>query len=122
MQWYLAVLKNYVGFSGRARRTEYWTFFLVSLIISSMLALISLVIGDENTILSSLYGLAVLVPTLAVTMRRLHDTGRPGWWLLVGLIPVVGVIVLLVFAALPGTAGTNEYGSDPKGPPVTAFA
>lgn len=113
MSWYLAVLKNYVGFSGRARRTEYWMFFLVNIIISIILGIIDAIIHSQ--ILSLIYGLAVLLPSLAVGCRRLHDTDRTGWWLLIGLIPVIGAIVLIVFFCIAGDTGDNKYGPDPKG-------
>jgi uncharacterized membrane protein YhaH (DUF805 family) len=121
MSWYLAVLKNYAKFSGRARRTEYWMFMLFSLIISLVLAFIEGLLGSGG-VLGLLYGLAVLVPSLAVSVRRLHDTGRSGWWLLIGLIPIVGVIVLIVFAVQDSNAGDNAYGPNPKAAPMPTVA
>jgi uncharacterized membrane protein YhaH (DUF805 family) len=115
MSWYLAVLKNYVGFSGRARRTEYWMFTLVNLIVA--LILFVLVLATKSTALVALYwlyGLAVLLPSLAVASRRLHDSGKSFAWILIGLVPFVGAVVLLVFMCLPGTPGPNQYGADPK--------
>ncbi len=115
MNWYLAVLKNYVGFSGRARRTEYWMFALFNLIIFVVLAILAAVTKSLFFwLIYGLYGLAVLVPGLAVTWRRMQDTGRNGLWILLGLIPFVGGIVLLVFMLLPGTPGPNEFGADPR--------
>jgi uncharacterized membrane protein YhaH (DUF805 family) len=114
MNWYLAVLKNYVGFSGRARRMEYWMFALFNAII--FLALFILVLATRSSIfwiLLVLYDLAVIVPSLAVTWRRIQDTGRHGLWILLGLIPIVGPIIVLVFTILPGTPGPNEFGPDP---------
>jgi uncharacterized membrane protein YhaH (DUF805 family) len=113
VNWYLAVLKNYAGFSGRARRTEYWMFFLVNLVIAVVLDILGLY-ARFFTIIGLLYGLAVLIPSLAVGVRRLHDTGRSGWWLLIGLIPVIGTIILLVFFATDGEPGDNQYGPNPK--------
>jgi uncharacterized membrane protein YhaH (DUF805 family) len=113
VNWYLAVLKNYAGFSGRARRTEYWMFFLFNLIITSVLNAISMAM-DQGSLLGGIYGLAVLIPGLAVAVRRLHDTGRSGWWLLLGLVPVVGTIVLIVFLATEGERGSNAHGPNPK--------
>lgn len=120
MNWYLEVLKKYAVFSGRARRKEYWYFFLFSLIISIVLAVVDGVTGSFSAeagvgLLGGIYALAVLIPGLAVSVRRLHDTGRSGWWLLIALIPVIGAIVLLVFMVLEGKPGTNQYGSNPKG-------
>ena len=113
VSWYLAVLKNYAGFSGRARRTEYWMFILFNIIISAVLGAIGSV-ADQGSTLGGLYGLVVLIPSLAVAVRRLHDTGRSGWWLLIGIIPLIGAIVLIVFMASEGKPGDNEYGSNPK--------
>jgi uncharacterized membrane protein YhaH (DUF805 family) len=112
MNWYLAVLKNYVGFSGRARRTEFWVFVLVNAVVQAVLSIVGNAM--DNNVLLSIYSLLVLLPTIAVWVRRLHDTGRSGFWLFIGLIPIVGFIVLLVFALIPGAQGPNQYGPDPK--------
>src|SRR5215216_2263257 len=118
MSWYLEVLKKYAVFSGRARRKEYWMFFLISLLISAVLIAIDSLIGTFSQtgfgLLQGLYSLAVLIPSIAVTVRRLHDTGRTGWWILIGLIPVIGGIVLLIFMVLDSEPETNEYGPNPK--------
>jgi uncharacterized membrane protein YhaH (DUF805 family) len=115
MNWYLAVLKNYVGFSGRAGRTEYWMYALFNFIIFVVLGILAAVTRSFFFwIILFLYDLGVLVPSLAVTWRRMQDTGRHGLWILLGLIPFVGGIVLLVFMFLPGTPGSNEFGPDPK--------
>ena len=125
MHWYIDVLKKYAVFSGRARRKEFWMFFLFSTIISILLALIDEFMGwhielDEDSLgfLSTLYYVAVIVPYLAVIFRRLHDTGRSGWWFLIAFIPLVGVLILLVFLILQGTRGENRYGPDPKVAPT----
>jgi uncharacterized membrane protein YhaH (DUF805 family) len=115
MSWYVQVLKRYAEFGGRARRTEFWMFALINLIISLVLGSVEGLFGGPG-VLGGLYGLAVLIPGLAVSVRRLHDTGRSGWWLLIGLVPLVGAIVLLVFAAQDGQPGVNEYGPNPKAP------
>ncbi len=119
MQWYLAVLKNYVGFSGRARRTEYWMYTLINAIIIVILSVLGAIphLGFF-LILGYLYELGILLPSVAVTVRRLHDTNKSGWWILIGLIPLVGGIVLLIFTVLPGDRGPNRYGDDPKGVPA----
>ncbi len=119
MNWYLAVLKKYAVFSGRARRKEYWMFFLFSVIISLVLMAIDGVMGTKSTmagmgILGALYTLAVFLPALGVTIRRLHDTNRSGWWIFISLVPIVGLIVLLVFLIQEGTPGVNDYGPNPK--------
>ncbi|MFC5451064.1 DUF805 domain-containing protein [Paenibacillus aestuarii] len=113
MEWYLKVLQNYVGFSGRARRKEYWMFTLFSAIIGIVLTILELVVGLRS-VLTGIYSLAVLLPSLAVTFRRLHDTGRSGWWILIGLIPIVGSIILLVFSCLDSDSHDNQYGPNPK--------
>lgn len=112
MDWYLKVLKQYADFNGRARRKEYWMFALFNLIITVGLGVVAGII--RTPILGTLYTLAVLVPGLAVSVRRLHDIGKSGWTLLFGLIPIVGAILLIVWAASEGTSGNNPYGPDPK--------
>jgi uncharacterized membrane protein YhaH (DUF805 family) len=113
MNWYVSVLKNYVGFQGRARREEYWMFVLVNAGIVLALSLLQSLLG-LGLILSTLYGLAVLLPHLAVGARRLHDTGRSGWWLLLMLIPLIGSIILIVFFVQDSRFGDNQYGPNPK--------
>ena len=120
MDWYIGVLKKYTVFSGRARRKEYWMFFLFNCIIATVLSVLGTVLGSIGgigiifTILSGIYSLAVLCPGLAVTVRRLHDVGRPGLHILFALIPLVGAILLLIWTVTEGTAGDNEYGPNPK--------
>ena len=118
MHWYIEVLRKYVVFEGRARRKEYWIFVLISSLILIFLSLIDEMTGwkvwDDEGVLSLLYSIAVFVPTLAVLVRRLHDTDRSGWWVLIALIPLVGAIVLLVFLILKGNEGDNRFGPDPK--------
>ncbi|QNE76185.1 DUF805 domain-containing protein [Streptomyces finlayi] len=112
MNWYLDVLKNYAGFSGRARRKEYWMFVLFNCLAALVLVGIGFVI--ETQIPYIIYILAVLVPALAVMVRRLHDTGRSGWWMLISFVPLVGGIMLLVFLASDGKPEANAYGENPK--------
>lgn len=120
MNWYLAVLKKYAVFSGRARRKEYWMFYLFNIIVSIVLGLVAGFMAADSDeagaadLILWIYTLAILLPAMGVTIRRLHDTGRSGWWLLIGLVPIVGAIVLLVFTVLKGQVGDNEYGPDPK--------
>jgi uncharacterized membrane protein YhaH (DUF805 family) len=113
MNYYIEVLKKYAVFTGRAGRREFWMFFLFNIIISIVLSIVGKFLHAE--ILSTLYALAVLLPGIGVGIRRLHDTGRSGWWLLIGLIPIVGCIILIVFWAKQGDAGTNQYGATPSG-------
>ena len=121
MHWYIDVLKKYTVFSGRARRKEFWMFFLFSVVILMIFAVIDEFMGlkfemggDSYGFLSSLYYLGVAIPYLAVIVRRLHDTDRSGWWILISLIPLIGGIILLVFLILEGTKDDNRFGPDPK--------
>ena len=108
-EWYLVPFKKYVDFEGRAGRKEFWTFILVNLVISALLA-------NFLPYLGSLFSLAIIVPSIAVSVRRLHDVGQSGWLLLVGLIPLVGLIILIYFYVQESQAGTNEYGITPISP------
>ena len=119
MNWYLGVLKKYAEFGGRAQKAEYWFFFLFTILVSVGLGIIDRITGSFMPqvgmgLLGVLYSLAVFIPTLAVSIRRLHDTGRSGWWLLIGLIPLVGVIVLIIFMVQDSNPGENQYGPNPK--------
>ena len=113
MSWYLQVLKKYAVFSGRARRKEYWYFALFSFIIALVLGLIDSLVGTYS-VLSGLYSLAVLLPGIGVSIRRLHDTVRSGWWFFIGLIPLIGTIILLIYMVSDSQAETNQYGPSPK--------
>ncbi|GHV84736.1 membrane protein [Spirochaetia bacterium] len=117
VNWYKAVLQKYAEFSGRARRKEFWMFFLGNVIIGVVLCILGIIpfIGIIFAIVSGIFGLAVLVPTIAVGARRLHDTNRSGLLLLLWLIPLVGFIIVLIFLAQEGIPGDNQYGSNPKG-------
>lgn len=115
MNWYLEVLKKYAVFEGRAGRNEYWFFILFNILISMVLAFIDRLTAnvDPETglgILSGLYTMGVMIPGMAVSVRRLHDTGRSGWWLLITFVPVLGAIVFLYFMVLDSNPETNEYG------------
>ena len=120
MNWYLKALGSYATFSGRARRKEYWTFGLVNAaILIALFTAITITAGGGHSplILSIVYGvfaLLILLPSIAVMVRRLHDTDRSGWWFWISLIPAIGGIVLLVFTLLDGNPGTNQYGPSPK--------
>jgi uncharacterized membrane protein YhaH (DUF805 family) len=114
-------LKKYAVFEGRARRAEYWQFFVLTLAIS-ILGQVLIEMFKGVPLLGFVFALALvvvclglIVPSLAVGFRRLHDIDKSAWWLLIGLIPLIGVIVLLVFFVLPGTPGPNRFGPDPKG-------
>ena len=126
MNWYLQALKKYADFSGRARRKEYWFFVLFNIIISVVLTVCDVFMGTYSAaasigILTGIYTLAVLIPGIAVSVRRLHDTDRSGWWLLIVLVPLIGWIVLLIFMLIDGQPGQNAYGPSPKtGDPTIA--
>jgi uncharacterized membrane protein YhaH (DUF805 family) len=119
MNWYLEALKKYAVFNGRSRRKEYWYFFLFNIIISIVLRFIDGVIGSFSAeagmgILGGVYTLAVLVPWMAVMVRRLHDVDLSGWWMLLGVFPFIGAIVLLVFMTQDSNPDENQYGKNPK--------
>ena len=121
MNWYIHVLKNYAVFKGRAQRQEYWYFFLFNIIISIALSMLDSALGNPGAgegvgVIGSVYSLAVLIPSIAVGVRRLHDTGRTGWWMFIGLIPLVGILVLLYFFVQDSQHEANEYGPNPKDP------
>ncbi len=115
LSWYIGALKKYAIFNGRSRRLEYWTFTLINALILAGLGYADASMGNYPPLLSALYGLAVLIPAIAVTVRRLHDTDRSAWWLLIILVPAIGQLVLLVFMLIGGKRDRNQYGPDPKG-------
>jgi uncharacterized membrane protein YhaH (DUF805 family) len=120
MSWYLQVLKKYAVFSGRARRKEYWMFLLFNVIFGIVASIIDRIIGSSiggmgYGVIGLLYCLAVLIPGLAVTVRRLHDTGKSGGWIFICLIPIVGWIWLLVLVCTDSKPEVNKYGANPKG-------
>ncbi|MFI1735700.1 DUF805 domain-containing protein [Streptomyces acidicola] len=119
MNWFVEVLKKYAVFSGRARRKEYWMFALFASIIYVVLAAIGFTVLD-SLVPALVFYVAVLLPALGVTVRRLHDTGRTGWWILIGVVPLVGEIVMLVFLCGDSEAGENQYGPNPKAIPAHA--
>ncbi len=119
---YKSVLtKKYADFTGRARRAEYWWFVLINFVVMFSLLVLTIILSGSNDSLTGLggiiyavYALGVILPSLAVTVRRLHDMGKSGWMLLIGLIPFVGLIILLVFYFTDGEPGANQYGPSPK--------
>jgi len=115
MNWYLKVLKQYADFNGRSRRKEYWMFVLINLIISWSLALLDYAAGTSIfSIVSTIYSLAIFVPALAVSVRRLHDIGKSGWYYLLVLLPIIGWIWLIVLFATDSEAGPNKWDQNPK--------
>jgi len=130
MSYYLTVLKKYAVFTGRARRAEIWYFILFNFIVSMVLQILFGSVGATEKAIEAwvkvsplafvplLYSLATIIPAIAVGIRRLHDTGRSGWWLLISFVPLVGAIVLIVFYAQEGESGDNAYGTNPKAAPM----
>lgn len=119
MNYYLSVLKNYAVFSGRARRSEFWYFVLFNLIFSIISGILDSIVGIKVTpyhlgLINLIYALAVFIPGIAVTARRLQDTGKSGWMMLIVFIPIVGAIWLLILMCLDSNSGDNEYGPNPK--------
>ena len=119
MNWFITALKKYATFSGRSQRSEYWYFLLFYLIIYLVLAVVDGITGSFSAksgigLLTGIFSLAMLLPGLSVAVRRLHDTGRSGWWIFIGLIPLIGGIVLIVFLVQDSEAGANRFGGNPK--------
>jgi len=121
--WKLVVLQSYAKFDGRAGRGEYWWFALANIVVYVALSILTQISGIFS-LLFFIYALAVFVPSIAVAIRRLHDTDKSGWLLLIGLIPFVGAIILLVFVIQEGTSGPNQYGPGQElaAPTTTAAA
>lgn len=143
MEWATLPLKKYAEFEGRSRRKEYWMYVLLLIAVGLVIGTVEGIVGLSGMVgpygpLTALFLLGTLVPSLAVGVRRLHDTGRSGWWLLIGYGPfllslvltmagslqlamilsvlaLVGFVALLVFMVMEGTRGPNQYGPDPKG-------
>ena len=107
------VTRHYVDFEGRARRSQFWYFVLVYFVIALVLSILQQIVG-LGYLLSGLLGIALLLPNLSLGVRRLHDTNKSGWWILIGIIPILGWIALIYFYCQPGTAGSNTFGADPK--------
>lgn len=113
--YYKLAFQKYADFSGRSRRSEYWYFVLFNALISWALLFLGGVIGEVvGLALYGIYALAAIIPSLAVLVRRLHDTGRSGWWFLIAFIPLVGGILLIVWLATDGVGEQNRWGSNPK--------
>lgn len=112
-----ACLSRYVTFRGRARRSEFWWFALFVSAGGLVLNLVDFVLFDGFAILSPLFSLAMLLPNLAVGVRRLHDIGRTGWWMLIALVPLIGTLVLIFFWVQDSEAGANRHGPSPKALP-----
>ena len=119
MDWFITVLKKYAVFEGRARRKEYWYFILAYALIALVLSVLDSAVATGG-LLRAILALALLLPTVAVGVRRLHDTDRSGWWALIGLIPFIGAIVLIIFFVIDSQPGANRFGPNPKGDAIKA--
>ncbi|QAY75883.1 DUF805 domain-containing protein [Sphingosinicella sp. BN140058] len=121
MEWATLPFKKFADFNGRSRRKEYWSFVLLYVVCLVAAIIVEGVLGMSGAVggvygpLSALLILVFFVPALAVSVRRLHDTDRSGWWVLISIIPLIGGLVLLVFTVMEGTRGPNRFGADPKG-------
>ena len=117
MTWYIEALKKYGKFEGRARRKEYWMFSLISVLVSIILSFIDTMVrdtGGDLGALSLIYALLILLPSLSVTVRRLHDVGKSGWFILLSFIPIIGTIWLFVLTCKDSESGKNRFGENPK--------
>lgn len=116
MNWYLEMLKKYAVFSGRTCRKEYWMFFLFNFTIYVVLLLIQKIelLSRISSVIAFVFTIAMIIPSIAASVRRLHDTDRSGWWFLVTLVPMIGTIILLIFMVPDSVTGQNQYGANPK--------
>lgn len=117
LNYALMPLQKYAQFTGRSGRAEFWWYFLATVIANVVAQTVDQMINGGPGLLTGALALALFVPGLAVSFRRLHDTDRSAWWLLIGLIPLVGMIVLIVFCVGAGTPGPNKFGEAPSGAP-----
>lgn len=128
MEWMTLPLKRYADFQGRSRRKEYWMFTLFIFIVAVVLGIVEGILGLSGMVggvygpITTLFLLAIIIPSLAVQVRRFHDQDKSGWFVLIGLIPLLGGLVVLVFMCLEGTPGPNRFGDDPKGSSPDIFA
>ena len=121
MEYFISTIKQYAVFKGRARRKEFWYFYLISLVISLVLAFLDHQMGTFNPelgggLLGGVYGIFIFLPSLSLTVRRIHDTSHSGYWAFILLIPIIGVLAILFFALMDSKPGSNEYGISPKEP------
>ena len=121
MEYFISAIKQYAVFKGRARRKEFWYFYLISLVISLALAFLDHQMGTFNPelgggLLGGVYGIFIFLPSLSLTVRRIHDTSHSGYWAFILLIPIIGVLAILFFALMDSKPGSNEYGISPKAP------
>ena len=113
MNWYMEAFRKYAQFGGRARRMEFWMFTLINVLVIFGLVFFADKALWANILLAA-YAVAMFIPCIALTVRRLHDTGRSGWWIFISAVPLIGSIAMIIFEVLPGDVGDNGYGPDPK--------
>jgi uncharacterized membrane protein YhaH (DUF805 family) len=113
LEWYVEVLKKYATFDGRARRKEYWMFQLINTIILIGLLILSFTISSSFALIVAIYTIGIFAPSIAVTVRRLHDIDKSGSWILISLVPFIGGIWFFILTCTEGTYGPNSYGTDP---------
>ena len=113
MEFFIRAYKNYANFSGRDTRQQYWMFVLFNFIIAVILMIIDSLIGTAG-LLSGIFSLVNILPSIAIATRRLHDIGKSGWWQLIVLVPIIGFIVLIIWLAKQGMEGANQFGDDPR--------
>jgi len=113
MNWYLTAFKKYAVFSGRSRRKEFWIFSVINTLIYALLAFLEFQLNSPGYFMLA-FTLIIFIPSIAVTIRRLHDTSRSGWWFLIYAIPVVGPLIILFFMAKNSTEEENDFGQNPK--------
>ena len=114
MNFYLDPWKKFADFKGRARRKEFWIFFFINSAVMYLLQFLTTKLGMVGTIILAVFALAILVPSAAAAIRRMHDIGKSGWWVLINLIPIIGTIWFIILGAKDSQQGSNEYGACPK--------
>ena len=114
MNFYVDAWKKFADFGGRSRRKEFWMFWLINMVINWVLTLLTAKLGIVGTIFTGVFGLAILVPSLAVAIRRMHDIGKSGWWICINFIPIIGTIWYIILAAKDSEVNSNQWGACPK--------
>ncbi|MBO0589251.1 DUF805 domain-containing protein [Sporosarcina sp. E16_8] len=118
MSWIIESFRNTFNFSGRARRTEYWLFYLFTIVISFIMSIVDIALGldfsDELGVFTLIFLLIILIPGLSVTVRRLHDSGKSGFWILLNFIPLIGNFIVFILTLLDSQSELNQYGPNPK--------
>jgi uncharacterized membrane protein YhaH (DUF805 family) len=114
MKYYLEALKKYAVFDGRASMAEYWYFVLFNILVSIAVGIVAAILQDKSDAISRLYSLVLIVPSIAIAVRRLHDIGKSGWWWFICFIPIVGWIWIIILLTTESNHGKNKYGPHPR--------